>query len=377
MRVLRKVNYAQTYPVNHAVRRYSEQYAAFTYVLWHHLATDVSSKERIEGIFAVSVFTNIKKRRLELNMSQQDLALALGYRSRSSIAKIEAGEVDLPFSKLADLSRILDIPLERLVSSGKSSPAKTGSEENEDAAEGFGPRDPRKTIAVVLAGGKSTRNLKNIPNQFITVLGKPVIVYCLETLQKHPMVDEIYVVCLKGWEDILSAYTSQYGINKIKTIIPGGATGALSVLKALEELEASHAPEDIVLLQESTKPLVSEEVISRVIHECKERGNASASQSMREYIQFEQVDGKLRSLRRDGVVSLQSPEAYTLQFMRAVFTEASEQGKKLDMSWFGQLVFGLGHDLNLVEGAQDDIKIVRQEDLATFSALVKLYGQEE
>ena len=48
----------------------------------------------------MELYENIKHRREELGLSQQDLADMLGYKSRSTIAKIEAGENDIPQSKI-------------------------------------------------------------------------------------------------------------------------------------------------------------------------------------------------------------------------------------------------------------------------------------
>lgn len=48
----------------------------------------------------MTIHENIKKRRLELNLSQEELAEMTGYTSRSSIAKIEKGLVDLSQSKI-------------------------------------------------------------------------------------------------------------------------------------------------------------------------------------------------------------------------------------------------------------------------------------
>lgn len=48
----------------------------------------------------LQLYKNIKKRRLELNLSQDELAKKTGYTSRSSIAKIESGKVDLPQTKI-------------------------------------------------------------------------------------------------------------------------------------------------------------------------------------------------------------------------------------------------------------------------------------
>jgi transcriptional regulator with XRE-family HTH domain len=55
----------------------------------------------------MKLYDNIKKRRQELEMSQDELAKLLGYKSRSTIAKIESGENDLTQTKIADFARAL------------------------------------------------------------------------------------------------------------------------------------------------------------------------------------------------------------------------------------------------------------------------------
>lgn len=54
------------------------------------------------------LYINIRKRREQLGLSQDDLARLAGYTSRSSIAKIESGLVDLSLPKLEAISRALN-----------------------------------------------------------------------------------------------------------------------------------------------------------------------------------------------------------------------------------------------------------------------------
>lgn len=54
------------------------------------------------------IYENIKKLRLELGMSQEELARKTGYSDRSSIAKIESGKVDLTNSKIVDFAKALN-----------------------------------------------------------------------------------------------------------------------------------------------------------------------------------------------------------------------------------------------------------------------------
>lgn len=55
------------------------------------------------------LYDNIRRRRIELGISQQELADKLGYTSRTTIAKIEAGVIDIPQSKIVEFAKALNI----------------------------------------------------------------------------------------------------------------------------------------------------------------------------------------------------------------------------------------------------------------------------
>lgn len=306
---------------------------------------------------------NIKRRRMELNLSQQELAQAVGYRSRSTIAKIEGGEIDPPLSKLMSFSVALDTTVEALL---------TGSRPAWEESASVPAGDGKGNIAIILAGGKSTRNMQNIPNQFINVLGKPVIVYCLEVYQSHPLIDDIFVVCTDEWKAITAAYARQYGIGKLRGIVPAGETGVLSVRNALEWVQrAGASPATTVVLQESTRPFVTEEMVSKLLQSCAKEGHAIICEPMSDNVQFMLDGGSARYLERSKVVDLQSPEAYRAEVLGEVFRQAERRGHPLKESCTGMLRYNLGMPLNFCEGTHNNIKIVRQEDIAIFTALLK------
>ena len=70
-------------------------------------------------------------------------------------------------------------------------------------------------VAVILAGGVGTRMKRDIPKQFISVYDKPILIYTLESFQRHPQIDVIEVVCVEGWHDVVWAYAKQYNITKL------------------------------------------------------------------------------------------------------------------------------------------------------------------
>ena len=55
-----------------------------------------------------NIGNNIKRRRIELQMTQEDLAKKMGYKSKSTINKIELGKNDIPQSKIVNFAKALD-----------------------------------------------------------------------------------------------------------------------------------------------------------------------------------------------------------------------------------------------------------------------------
>ena len=322
----------------------------------------------------MSIGANIKKRRYELHMSQQELADALGYKTRSTIAKIESGENDINQKKLRKFADVLDTTIEALITGNSDS----GFPSSQDSVRTINTRltldsslNRQKTVAVILAGGKSYRNHQNIPNQFINILGKPVIVYVLEAYQAHPAINDIYIVCLKGWEQIVMAYAEQYNITKLRGLVPAASSGILSVKNGLEAVYDQYDRNDIIVFQESTRPMVTVDMISQLLQSCYKNGSANTCQSMKDYVQFTYIDGKAHYVDRNTVVDLQSPEAYQFRVILDVFKKAEEKGHTLNESCCVMLMYNLGYDINFIEGDVNNIKIVRQEDIAIITSMLK------
>ena len=92
---------------------------------------------------------------------------------------------------------------------------------------------------------------------------------------------------------------------------------------------------------------------------------------MNDYVQFNVSGGKTQYVDRDSIVALQSPEAHRLSLILDVFDKARAQRHTLAESCCTMLMYNLGYPINFIEGGINNIKIVREEDLTVFSALVK------
>lgn len=314
----------------------------------------------------MSLGANIKKRRIERNMSQQELADALGYRTRSTIAKIESGKNDVSQKKLIKFAAALGTTVDALISGDTSAPLPT--QPSAMPAE----MKRNKNTVILLAGGDSSVNRQNIPYQFVSVHNKPIIVFCMEAYQQHPAIDDIVVVCSKGWEDIVRAYASQFGITKLKKVITAGASGVISLKNGFDFLmRERYDPKDIVIIQEATRPMINPETISKLLLTCMENGSGTICHSMDDYVQFDISGNRPRYLDRNSTLALQSPEAHRMQLLSEVFGKCRALRHPLTETCFTMLLYNLGYRIFFLEGGVNNIKIASDEDISFFEALCR------
>lgn len=324
----------------------------------------------------MTVGENIRKTRIALGLSQQDLADALGFKTRSSIAKIEKNVSKLSHEKLLTLSNVLNTTVDHLLT-GKEPENEVGFRGNVLSGSEINgiltpPSKKRKCVAIILAGGRYRVNKHKIPYQFVCVKEKPIILYTMEAYQRHALVDEIYVVCLEGWEDFLPAYAEKYSITKFKGIIPAGEKGIQSVKNSVEWLSSSYSASDIIILQESTRPLVDSETISNAIRCCKQFGSAVTFTRLEDTNPFLlDKDGKsVIPVDAYSLITLQSPEVYSLGSLKYAFFEAAKIQHPLSETICSVFMHNLGREITFCEGNHNNLRIVYEEDIRLFEALI-------
>lgn len=130
--------------------------------------------------------------------------------------------------------------------------------------------------AIILAGGTGTRVGSKIPKQFINVLGKPIIVYVIETFQNMQEIDAIEIVCLENYIGYMEQLVEEYDLKKVKYIIPGGATYHDSLIKGIDNLRNDLSDDDMIILHIGASPFTSEEIIKDCICVCEKHGNGNS-----------------------------------------------------------------------------------------------------
>jgi 2-C-methyl-D-erythritol 4-phosphate cytidylyltransferase len=227
-----------------------------------------------------------------------------------------------------------------------------------------------KNIALLIAGGSGNRMHQDIPKQFLTVNERPVIVYTLQAFENHPEIDAIAVVCIAGWEQVLWAYAKQFNITKLQYVVPGGKNGQDSIRNGVYELENHFAPEDIVLIHDAIRPMVSAEIISDNIRVAREYGNAITVIPCAEaMMQTEDGIVSVGSYPRDRLKRTQTPQAFHIGDICDLHRRALENGITNSVASC-TLKIEMGEQVYFSAGSEKNIKLTTVEDIDIFKALL-------
>lgn len=228
-------------------------------------------------------------------------------------------------------------------------------------------------IALIIAGGSGNRMGQDIPKQFMHVDGAPIIIHTLQSFQKHPDIQQIAVVCLKGWETVLQSYANQFNITKLAYIFPGGNTGMESIHNGIYGLqEVGCNGEDLVLIHDAVRPLLSQEIISNNIATCKAYGYAITGIKCREAI-LESNDGftTKTSIPRDTLIRTQTPQTFRLKNIIKAHELAKQKGVTDSVASCTLLAeLNENIEMHIVPGSEKNIKITTVEDLEILKALM-------
>lgn len=230
--------------------------------------------------------------------------------------------------------------------------------------------------AIIIAGGVGKRMGQDIPKQFITVEGKPIIIYTLESFEHHPLIDRVLVVCKSGWEDTLWGYIKEYDIKKVQWIIQGGSKGQDSINNGVQFLDQFSEDEDIVIIHDGIRPLVDEIVLSDVIVKAKEYGNAVTSLPYNEQIFVKDTEETTRQyIDRNTLRRVSTPQAYQFKKLIWAYNKAVKDNIGMsDSSYTNTMMVELGETLYFAAGSDKNIKLTTQDDLTLFRAYLKMKG---
>ncbi|SHE33762.1 IspD/TarI family cytidylyltransferase [Schwartzia succinivorans] len=217
-------------------------------------------------------------------------------------------------------------------------------------------------IVLLLAGGAGSRMGSVIPKQFLQVAGEPVIVHTMRVLENNRDIDKIVAVCIDGWEKKLRGYADKAGISKLFNVVSGGENRYKSTRHGMESLDVND--DDVIVVHDAARPMVTDESLSDVICVCREHGNSMAVIDCVDTMYAREDGGTSQVLERSMMVRGQTPEAVTGKRMRDMYRAADK--KKIHDDSISALQVALGWKVYFAKGSEQNIKMTRPTDLKFF-----------
>ncbi|MCI8357898.1 MAG: 2-C-methyl-D-erythritol 4-phosphate cytidylyltransferase [Lachnospiraceae bacterium] len=227
-------------------------------------------------------------------------------------------------------------------------------------------------IAVIFAGGIGARMYSGeIPKQFLRMHQKPIIIYTLEVFDAHPEIDAIVIACKEEWIEYLKNLIYKFRIDKVKKIVPGGATGQMSIYRGLiAAREVSGQENAIVLIHDGVRPLIDNRLISDNIASVKRNGTAITTAAVTETILVIEDDRTIDYVPDRACSRVaKAPQSFWLDEILEVHQKAQEEGI-FDCIDCCTMMKHYGHSLFLVDGPSENIKITTPDDFFTMRALL-------
>ncbi|MGH7250267.1 MAG: 2-C-methyl-D-erythritol 4-phosphate cytidylyltransferase [Nitrospiraceae bacterium] len=223
------------------------------------------------------------------------------------------------------------------------------------------------TLAIVPAAGRGHRMGSNIPKQFLTLGGLPVLVHTLRVLEAADSVGEVILVVPEAEREFcLREIVTHHRLSKVKKIVAGGERRQDSVRHGLAAIAGDP---DLVLVHDAVRPFLTREMIGGVLEQAAKHEAAVVAIPMRDTVKQVGTDRLIEcTVDRRSLWLAQTPQAFRLALLREAHRKAEQEG--IQATDDAQLVERLGHRVALVEGSAENIKITRPEDLAIGEAIL-------
>ena len=224
-------------------------------------------------------------------------------------------------------------------------------------------------IAILLSGGTGSRLRSDLPKQYIAVAGRMIVSRCLEALCRHPMIDVVQVVASEMWrDDIVRECTFS---EKLKGFSVPGENRQLSILSGLRDVAGFASPEDVVLIHDAARPLVSDELITACLTEIKGHDGVLPVLPMTDTVYYSTGGVQIEKLlERSAIFAGQAPESFRL----GKYLDANERllpNKILKINGSTEPAIMAEMDIAMIPGEKVNFKITTKEDLERYTAFLE------
>ena len=218
--------------------------------------------------------------------------------------------------------------------------------------------------AVLVAAGKGERLGGDQPKAFAPLAGRPLLAEALERLDACPWIDAIVVVAPPEWEEPAILVAEEIGAGKVVACVVGGIRSrAESVRIGVREV-----PEDadVILVHDAARPLVSDEVIARVLAPLREGWDGAVPGLPITDTAKRAPGGTVaQTVDRTDLYTVQTPQAFIAPTFREALAASSE-----DATDCAGYIEQAGGRVKVVEGDPRLVKVTTPADLAAVENLL-------
>lgn len=232
--------------------------------------------------------------------------------------------------------------------------------------------------AIILAAGVGQRMRNSgLPKQFLKLFGKPIIAYTLEKFQQMEEIQQILIICREGYVERVRKIAEDYRIHKAKRIVIGGDSRQSSLRKGLREAKRIGGEDDIVVIHDGVRPLVTMRVIGENIRVAKEQGAAMTVHPVTESVIVTSAgaSGAQDFKKRADTYSLTSPQAFRLGDILSAYDRMDEADEKdLDVPLLDAAMVYAKYvrAVPIVKESGSNIKITTPEDYYYLKAMIEM-----
>ncbi len=218
-----------------------------------------------------------------------------------------------------------------------------------------------QVIAIIPAAGIGARMGLTKAKQFIDLCGKPILAVTLSHFQRCNLVDRIVIVVSQEDIDYCNReIVNRYKLSKVFKVIVGGERRQDSVRKGVEAVADSCK---WVLIHDGVRPLVTAELIERVIKAAKEFRAVITGLPVKETVKEIDSQGRvIRSVDRRHLWLIQTPQIFRWEDIHMAHQEAVKHGWE-EATDDAFLIEKMGIPIKIIEGEEDNIKVTTHQDL--------------
>lgn len=231
--------------------------------------------------------------------------------------------------------------------------------------------------AIILAAGVGQR-MRNggLPKQFLKLMGKPIVIYTLEKFEQSEEIDKIVIVCHGSYVDHMQKLIDDYRVSKVFKVIVGGSNRQNSVQRGLEAVKLMGGEaDDVVVIHDGVRPLVSPVTIRENIRIAKQYGCAITVRPVTESVVITQAEeaGMENFKKRADTYSMTAPQSFRFgRVMEAYEQIAKREESDIPLLDAAMVYAKAGGEVHLVKEQGPNFKITTPEDFYFLKAILEL-----